>query len=129
MRAASLISLLGSLNRPTLPAFSVLFTLEPLARSIIVAVVPLMVLEKFETAQNVSLFFFILGSFGVGMSLAVPWLVSRCSRRGTFAIGILAGILAMLLFMHGEVWSLCLGMAMHLFAAACIDVSLNLYLT
>ena len=122
------MTLLGSLSRPTLPAFSILFTLEPLSRSIIVAVVPLVALEKFGTAQNVSLFYFVLGSFGVAMSLAVPWLVSRLTRRGTLGLGIVTGMTAMAFFIHGEIWSLCLGMAMHLFAAACIDVSLNLYL-
>ena len=43
-----------------------------------------MTLERFGGAQDVSLFFFVLGIPGVGMSLAVPWLVSRYTRRGTF---------------------------------------------
>jgi len=128
MRPGSLMVLVGALSRPTMPAFSILFTLEPLYRSILVTVVPLIALEKFGTAQNVSLFFFVLGFFGVGMSLAVPWLVRRYARRGTFGIGVATGLIAMGLFIHGEIWSLCLGMAMHLFAAACIDVSLNLYM-
>ncbi len=123
-----LVVLLGDLSRPTMPAFSVLFTFEPLSRSIIVTVVPIMALERFGTAQNVSIFFFVLGVLGVGMSLAVPWLVSRITRRGTFSLGVVAGIIAMTLFIHGEVWSLCAGMALHLFSASCIDVSLNLYM-
>jgi len=119
---------LGVLSRPTLPAFSVLFMLEPLARSVIITVIPLMALQRFGSAQNVSLFFFILGIVGVGLSLVVPWLISRVHRRGTFGIGAVAGVAAMSLFVYGETWALCLGMAVHLFAAACLDVSLNLYL-
>jgi len=118
----------GALSRPTKHAFSALFTLEPLSRSIIVTVIPFMVLEEFGTAQNVSIFFFILGIFGVGMSLAVPWLVSRFSRRGTFTMGAITGLIAMGLFIYGEPWALCAGMALHLFASSCIDVSLNLYM-
>lgn len=128
MRPGHLVVLLGDLSRPTMPAFSALFTLEPLSRSIIVTVVPLVALEKFGTAQNVSIFFFVLGILGVGMSLAVPWLVSRITRRGTFSLGAATGLIAMALFLHGEVWSLCAGMALHLFSASCIDVSLNLYM-
>ena len=128
MRTANFTVLFGALSRPTMPAFSVLFTLEPLSRSIIVTVIPLMALERFGSAQDVSVFFFVLGILGVGMSLTVPWLVSRLARRGTFSMGIVTGVIAMGLFMHGEMWSFCAGMAMHLFAAACIDVALNLYM-
>lgn len=128
MRPGNLLVLFGALNRPAMPAFSVLFTLEPLSRSIIVTVVPLMAFERFGTAQNVSIFFFVLGILGVGMSLAVPWIVSRYTRRGTFSIGVITGVISMGLFMHGEVWSFCAGMALHLFASSCIDVSLNLYM-
>lgn len=128
MRPGNLLVLFGALSRPTMPAFSALFTLEPLSRSIIVTVVPLIALERLGTAQNVSIFFFVLGVFGVGMSLTVPWLVRQFARRGTFAMGAVTGIIAMGLFIHGEMWSLCVGMAMHLFASSCIDVSLNLYM-
>jgi len=128
MRPGNFLVMIGALSRPTMPAFSALFTLEPLYRSIIVTVVPLMALERFGTAQNVSIFFFLLGTFGVGLSLAVPWLVSRITRRGTFSMGVVTGVISMFLFMHGEIWSLCAGMAMHLFAASCIDVALNLYM-
>ena len=89
---------------------------------------PLMALERFGSAQDVSIFFFVLVVLGVGMSLAVPWLVSRLTRRGTFTLGIVTGVASMPLFVHGELWSFCAGMALHLFAASCIDVTLNLYL-
>jgi MFS family permease len=125
---ASLTVFVAALSRPTTWAFSVLFTLEPLYRSIIVTVVPLMAFERFGSAHEVSVFFFVLGLLGVGMSLTVPWLVSRLSRRGTFTLGIITGVGSMLLFVHGELWSFCAGMALHLFAASCIDVTLNLYL-
>ena len=118
---------MGVLSRPRTSAFFVLFTLEPLYRSIIVTVVPLMALERFGSAQGVSIFFFVLGILGVGMSLAVPWLVRRLSRRGTFWLGVVAGVASMLLFIHNEFWTFCAGMALHLFAASCIDVTLNLY--
>ena len=115
------------MSRPKTSAFFVLFTLEPLYRSIIVTVVPLMALERFGSAQAVSVFFFVLGMFGISMSLAVPWLVRRLSRRGTFWLGVVTGITSMLLFVHGELWSFYIGMALHLFAASCVDVTLNLY--
>ena len=118
----------GALSRPTKSSFLVLFTLEPLYRSIIVTVVPLMALERFGSAQDVGIFFFLLGILGVGMNLAVPSLVRRLARRGTFRLGVIAGVVSMLLFMHNELWAFCAGMALHLFAASCIDVTLNLYL-
>ena len=85
-------------------------------------------LERFGSARDVSIFFFLLGLLGVGMSLSVPWLVGRLTRRGTFSLGIVAGVVSMLLFVHDDLWAFCAGMALHLFAASCIDVTLNLYL-
>ena len=65
---------------------------DPTAFSrIIVTVIPLMALERFGNAQDVSVFFFLLGVPGVGMSLAVPWLVSRYTRRGTLSLGAVTG--------------------------------------
>ena len=87
-----------------------------------------MALERFGSVQDVSIFFFVLGILGVGMSLGVPWLVRQLARRGTFWLGAVSGVISMLLFMHNELWSFCAGMALHLFAASCIDVTLNLYL-
>ena len=86
-----------------------------------------MALERFGSAKDVSIFFFVLGILGVGMSLAVPWLVRHLSRRGTFWLGVGTGVASMLLFIHNDLWSFCAGMALHLFAASCIDVTLNLY--
>ena len=113
---------------PSTVAFSVLFTLEPLHRSIIITVIPLMTLEHLETPQAVSFFFFSIGVFALIMSMAVPWLITHIKRRGTFFLGIVIGISAMILFMWNGIWSLSIGMMMHLFAASCIDVSLNLYM-
>ncbi len=59
MRYLNLPVWIGALSRPTKPAFSALFTLEPLARSTIVTVIPLMALDRLGTAQNVSIFFFL----------------------------------------------------------------------
>ena len=51
-----------------------------------------MALERFGSAQDVSIFFFVLGILGVGMSLAVPWLVRSLNRRGTFLLGVVIGV-------------------------------------
>ena len=63
-----------------------------------------MALERFGSAQAVSIFFFVFGILGVGMSLAVPWLVRCLARRGTFMLGVVSGVVSMLLFMHDELW-------------------------
>jgi len=128
MRPGNFIVMIGALSRPTMPAFSALFTLEPLHRAVISTVIPVVALEHFGNARNVSVFYFALGALGVCMSMGVPWLVSRVRRRGTFYLGAISGITAMILFMTGDVRAFCLAMALHLFAASCIDVSLNLYM-
>ena len=67
---------------------------------IIVTVIPLMALERFGNSQDVSVFFFLLGIPGVGMSLAVPWLVSRYTLRETLSLGAVTGVMVNFFHLH-----------------------------
>ena len=118
---------LAAFFRPEAPAFLVLFTLDTLARAMLVTVVPLQAYTLLADAQKVSVLYFAAGSIGLCSSLAVPYLVARLHRRGTLAIGFVGWLAAAALLSHEQVWSLSVGLALQMFAGASVTICLNLY--
>ena len=72
---------LATFARPEAPAFLVLFTLDTLARAMLVTVVPLQAYDLLADAQKVSVLYFMAGTIGLCGSLGVPYLVARLHRR------------------------------------------------
>ena len=66
---------LAAFDRPGTPAFLVLFTLDTLARAMLVTVVPLQAYALLADAQKVSVLYFAAGTVGLCGSLGVPYQV------------------------------------------------------
>ena len=113
--------------RPEAPAFLVLFTLDTLARAMIMTVVPLQAYAVLGNAQQVSVLYFVAGTIGLCGSLSVPYLVTRIHRRGTFTLAFVGWIVAMALLAQPFAWALFTGLALQLFAGAAVTICLNLY--
>ena len=79
---------LAAFARPEAPAFLVLFTLDTLARAMLVTVVPLQAYALLGDAQKVSVLYFVAGSIGLCGGLSVPYLVNRPHRRGALTFGV-----------------------------------------
>jgi len=118
---------LAAFARPEAPAFLVLFTLDTLARAMVVTVVPIQAYALLADAQKVSVLYFAAGSIGLLSSLAVPYLVTRIHRRGTLAFGFTCWLVAAGLLAQEQVWSLSAGLALQMFAGASVTICLNLY--
>ena len=80
---------LGAVATTGNQAFLILFTLETLARSVVITVVPLQALELLGDAQKVSVLYFAVSAGGLCGTLAVPWLVRRLRRRWVMSLGAL----------------------------------------
>lgn len=119
---------LHAFNRPTTPTFVTLYTLEALSRASLVTVIPLVAYEHLGDAQKVSMLYFAAGLVGLCSSFTVPWLVNKLTRRGvlTLGVGVIMGAMAM--FASGNPQLFMVGMALHLFGGACIEVSISLYM-
>jgi len=118
---------LAAFGRPEAPAFLVLFTLDTLARAMLVTVVPLQAYALLADAQKVSVLYFGAGTVGLLGSLAVPYLVARIHRRGALAFGFASWLIAALLLAQEQVWYLVPGLALQMFAGASVTICLNLY--
>ncbi len=118
---------LGPVARAGGPAFIVLFTLDTLARAILVTVLPLQAYDLLGDVQKVSLLYLAAGIAGLVGSLAVPWLVRNIQRRWTLTLGALSFVGAAPLLAQHSLPALLPGIALHMFGGACSSICLNLY--
>ena len=118
---------LAAFDRPGTPAFLVLFTLDTLARAMLVTVVPLQAYALLADAQKVSVLYFAAGTVGLCGSLGVPYLVARLHRRGALALGFSGWLLSAMLLAQEQIWCLVPGLALQMFSGASVTICLNLY--
>ena len=118
---------LATFDRPGAPAFLVLFTLDTLARAMLVTVVPLQAYALLADAQKVSVLYFAAGTVGLCGSLGVPYLVARLHRRGALALGFSGWLLSAVLLAQEQIWYLIPGLALQMFSGALVTICLNLY--
>jgi MFS transporter, ACDE family, multidrug resistance protein len=118
---------LAAFARPEAPAFLVLFTLDTLARAMLVTVVPLQAYALLGDAQKVSVLYFVAGSIGLCGGLSVPYLVNRLHRRGALTFGVGCWLASAYLLAQEHVWSLIPGLALQMFAGATVTICLSLY--
>ncbi len=121
-------SWIAALRQPGAVAFAIMFSLESLARGVIVTVIPLQAFEILhENARDVSLLYFCAAFGGFALSFAVPALVRRFRRRWVYTMGAGCLILAALLLATGTLFGQGLGMMVRAFGAASLGITLNLY--
>ena len=120
-------TMLHSLAQPSAPAFLVLFTLDTMARAVLITVLPLHAYALLETAQSVSVLYLTASAFGLSASLSVPWLVKAVGRRGAVICGCLCLAVAVVLFSVQTLWALPIGLVLQMFGGAAITICLNLY--
>lgn len=123
-----MLSKLSTFARPEAPAFLALFTLDTLARAMLVTVVPLQAYAIFQDAQLVSVLYFAASAAGFLGSLAVPFLVNHLFRRGTVAFGTGALLISVVLLAQEAVWGLAPGLALQMFGGAAVTICLNLHI-
>jgi MFS family permease len=108
-------------------SFAVLFVLETFSRGVLIAVVPLLALKLFSSAQGVSVFYFAVSIAAVLGSLAVPWLVQCLQRRWVMCLAVFFLCVSAPFFASQTVVGLVVGMVLHVSGAATLSICLNLY--
>lgn len=108
-------------------SFAVLFVLETFSRGVLIAVVPLLALKLFSSAQGVSVFYFAVSIAAVLGTLAVPWLVQCLQRRWVMCLAVFFLCVSAPFFASQTVVGLVVGMVLHVSGAATLSICLNLY--
>ena len=104
-----------------------MFTLDTMARAILVTVIPLQAYALLADVQKVSVLYFAASAAGLCGTLTVPWLVQKLHRRGTLALGTGCLALSVLLFSLERFWALAPGLVLQMFGGAAITICLNLF--
>ncbi|MEQ1614666.1 MAG: MFS transporter [Hyphomicrobiaceae bacterium] len=119
---------LSSIDSTRARGFIVLFTCDSTARSILISLVPLQAYALLGAAQVVSVVYFLVAILGLAASLAVPTVLHLLRRRWVLTAGAVLQIASVVMLAWGTTTTLVAGLLLQAFAAAALDVVINLYL-
>jgi len=107
--------------------FAGLFVLISIPQTILLTVVPLEAHDLLGKASLVSILYFGVGIFGLIGRLCIPMLTHLLRRRWVFTIGASFIVVAAGLYATRSIPALVVGLACTVFAYACLEITLNLY--
>lgn len=113
---------------PGVWVFSLLFSVETIARASLATVVPLQAYQILKDSREVSFLYTAVALSTLTASFFIPALIRRCTRRWTYSIGAAALIGAALAFWTHTLAGQAAGMFLRVFGTACLNITLNLYI-
>jgi MFS family permease len=108
--------------------FATLYGLESFARASISSVIPIQAYEILRSEQGVSILYTIVALLGLSVTLFMPMLIERFSRRWIYTAGVLSLIAGSLLFVVDTLAGQVLGMLARVVGASALAITLNLYI-
>jgi ACDE family multidrug resistance protein len=104
------------------------FCVETFSRSVLLAIIPLNLLEHFGNIQRVTLFYAAVAIFGLGNSVLVPLLLHRLGVRLIIAAAGVFMTLAAILLATETPLGMALGLVVRVFASACVEIPMMAYI-
>ena len=114
--------------KPGMWVFSLLFTIETVARASLATVVPLQAYEILRDEQQLSFLYTVVALATLSVSFLIPGLIRRFTRRWTYTIGALSLVVAALALWSHTLPGQAAGMFLRVFGTACLNIALNLYI-
>jgi len=119
---------LPSAPKPTATRFALLFAIESLARATISGIVAIQAYDLVHSSQKVSEIFTVVGVLTLCGTLTIPTLIAWTARRFVYSLGAVCLMLAALAFITFTIPGQMGGMLLRNFGAACLSITLNLYI-
>jgi len=119
--------LLKNIGRDEASTFVTLFTLEATARALMLTVVPLEAYRLVGSAFWVSVIYFGTSGLGLLVSIFLPTLIHRVTRRWALTLGCFCYVFAAAFYMIGDTTTLVIGLAMQVFGVSMLEIVVNLY--
>ena len=119
---------LSAAPKPTAMKFGVLFAIESLARATISGVVSIQAYDLVHSSQKVSEIYTIVGVLTLCATLIIPTLIAWTARRFIYSLGAICLMLAAGAFITFTIPGQMGGMLLRNFGAACLSITLNLYI-
>ncbi len=117
-----------ALPRRKAMAFLSLFFVPAVAQAILLTVVPLEALDLVGDARAVTLLYVAAGLVAVAGRFSIPFLLRLIKRRYVFSLGAVLLAASAALMAANQLPALAVGLALSIFATACIEVTSQLYL-
>ena len=108
--------------------FATLYGLESFARASISSVIPIQAYEILRSEQGVSILYTVVALLGLSVTLFMPMLIERFSRRWMYTAGVVLLIVGSLFFLAGTLYGQLLGMLARVMGASALAITLNLYI-
>lgn len=109
-------------------AFALLFTIESISRASIISVVPIQAYDLIQSEQKVSIFYFVMGTFGMCATLCAPLAFRHFPRRYVYTGGALLLVVAGAFFATHTLAGQAAGQFLRILAASMLAITLNLYI-
>jgi predicted MFS family arabinose efflux permease len=119
---------LSAAPKPSAMKFAVLFAIESLARATISGVVSIQAYDLVHSSQKVSEIYTIVGVLTLCGTLIIPTLIAWTARRFIYSLGAVCLMLAAAAFITFTIPGQMGGMLLRNFGAACLSITLNLYI-
>jgi len=108
--------------------FATLYALESFARATVSSVVPIQAYEILRSEQGVSILYTIVALLGLSVTLFMPMLIRRLSRRWVYTAGACSLALGSMLFVFHTLPGQIGGMLFRVMGASALAITLNLYI-
>jgi MFS family permease len=109
-------------------ALMLFFIVETVARSLLLAIIPLDLLSHLGSTQRVTVFYTVVAIFGLGNSIIVPLLLARFGPRQIVIAASLLTITGYILMSTESTVGIAVGLVIRVFASACIEIPVVAYL-
>lgn len=119
--------LLKNLERDRAGTFVTLFTFEAIARALMLTIVPLEAYRLVGSAFWVSIIYFATSGIGLVVSIFLPTIIHRITRRWALTIGCLCYIGAAIAYAIGEMATVIAGLTLQVLGVAMLEIVMNLY--
>ena len=108
--------------------FATLYGLESFARASISSVIPIQAYEILHSEQGVSILYTVVALLGLSVTLFMPMLIQRFSRRWVYTAGVLALAAGSALLITDTLAGQVFGMLARVMGASALAITLNLYI-
>ena len=108
--------------------FASLYAVESFARASVSSVIPIQAYDILQNEQSVSILYTLVALLGLSVTLFMPMLIERFSRRWVYTAGALALIVGSLFFVTQTLPGQLLGMLCRVMGASALSITLNLYI-
>ncbi len=119
--------LLKNLGQDQAGTFVTLFTFEAAARALMITIVPLEAYRLLGSAFLVSVIYFATSGLGLAVSIFLPTIIHRITRRWALTLGAVCYLLSAGLYMVGQPATLVAGLALQVIGVAMLEIVINLY--